>query len=492
MRLSACVVVFGAVAGTVSACSGGDSTGTPEVSSIRFVKQPANVIAGVPFDVTVELLKSDGTRANASNQVSVSVTGGATLSGPTTVTASNGLATFAELTTTQVGTDFQLQASSGGLTVSSAVFAVAPNGPSLGQSSMVQFPIPIEVGQPFTTRMLFKDQFGNVLAGRSISVTANLSGSTFTPSSGSTGADGSFSTTFRSTTAGSASVTATVDGTAITFASPLIVGSCPAPLSFTLNSSAVGTMPAGCIIADAPTVSYRFTTAAASGVSFGVTSPFAAILQVTTDPPGDHVGFSVESGLTVEWLLPAGTFITRLRAQSGLGQYTLNGALVPANLGRTLRALIVGGTYTGQSFMADDFDFGDGSVFDVFVMYSPRACTITVRSAAVDAYAIILNASGSTVIAEDDDTGGGVNGTDAQISLSPCADATSPVLIIANHWPPLPSGGAPYTLELALAAAGPGASTADASTTITHLRIPADLPLGRAIRAAIARKQKSR
>ncbi len=81
-------------------------------------------------------------------------------------------------------------------------------------------------------------------------------------------------------------------------------------------------------------------------------------------------------------------------------------------------ALAVGATINGQLQLGDELDI-DGAFLDRYALTVSTAGTvqITMRSGEVDSFLWLLD-SGSSVLDFDDDTGGGVNGLDAQISRS--------------------------------------------------------------------------
>jgi hypothetical protein len=222
----------------VSGCSD-SGTETIQIAALRFVTQPANVGAGVPMTVTVELLSDDDTRVtSATDEVTLSASGGATLGGTTTVDAVGGLATFNNVTVSTVGQNFQLTASAGEINTTSSTFAVVP-GPATVQQSTMTAPANVTANADATLTFRFRDALNNALGGAAVSVSTDLAGATFTPPGGTTEADGSFTTVFRAPTSGAASVTVNIAGTSITFPTVIDVAAGASALRFVTQPSNV-------------------------------------------------------------------------------------------------------------------------------------------------------------------------------------------------------------------------------------------------------------
>jgi MYXO-CTERM domain-containing protein len=104
-------------------------------SQLAFTASPSGFVgSGSPFTVRVAVRDAAGNLlTNASTQVTLSLTNapGATLSGTTTATTANGVATFAGLSVDKAGFGYTLQASASGLTpATSPSFSVAPGAAS--------------------------------------------------------------------------------------------------------------------------------------------------------------------------------------------------------------------------------------------------------------------------------------------------------------------------------------------------------------------------
>jgi hypothetical protein len=301
----ACLGVALASATLLSACGddGGPSI-VDQVVGLRFATQPSNGTAGTGFGVVVELLGDDGNVVtSANNPVTLSVGGGATLSGTTTQAATAGRATFSGLTVTQAGTGYVLTATSGPLTSPSTAFVIAPAAASAAQSSVTLTPSTITANTPSSAVFTFKDTYGNPIASLPVTLSTNLAGATFTPASGTTNASGSFTSSFVATAAGSANVTATVGGVQITIPTALTIG--PAltySITTTSNPANGGTVTgAGTVTANAAVSlvatangGFQFTNWTESGTPVSTSATYAftatgnralvANFQVVADP----------------------------------------------------------------------------------------------------------------------------------------------------------------------------------------------------------------
>jgi hypothetical protein len=68
------------------------------------------------------------------------------------------------------------------------------------------------------------------------------------------------------------------------------------------------------------------------------------------------------------------------------------------------------------------------------------------RSQVMDTFLYLFDPLSSQFVDLNDDSGGGVNGTDAQISMPQCSSPSGPVLVLANHYLPL-TGAYVLTVE---------------------------------------------
>jgi streptogramin lyase len=135
---------------------------------------PVSVTAGTPFGLAVEAEDSSG---NLDSSFNGTVTaglannpGGATLGGTLSVTASQGVATFSNLTLTQAAAGYTLAVSSSGVdSVTTSAITVTPA--AAAQLVITQQPpATVKVSSPFTMKASIEDAYGNVVTTASGSV----------------------------------------------------------------------------------------------------------------------------------------------------------------------------------------------------------------------------------------------------------------------------------------------------------------------------------
>jgi hypothetical protein len=189
-----------------------------------------------------------------------------------------------------------------------------------------------------------------------------------------------------------------------------------------------------CRVGGRPAAFHRFTVSAARSVEFAVEGDFAPEIAVLADRDSDHLfrhdGTNAVSGV---WLLPAGEYLLRVVARSGTGAYSVAGT-ARAEGGCLPRLLVpfASATYTRQLAGDSCLNTEDGSLYETFVIYSTRPCTITMRSNQVDSFLFISNGRTGEVVAFDDDSGGGVTGLDARVTLPVCNSGGDVLEVYAN------------------------------------------------------------
>ena len=139
---------------------------------------PSGVTAGGPFGVAVAVEDAYGNLVTGfDGDVTLALSGGpsrASLGGTTTVTAADGVATFAGLTLDKVGPQYRLQAMSAGLaSADTAEFGVSPSAPA--QLVITAQPsATIMAGSGFGLGVAVEDAFGNVVTGFAGDVTVSM------------------------------------------------------------------------------------------------------------------------------------------------------------------------------------------------------------------------------------------------------------------------------------------------------------------------------
>ena len=232
-------------AGLASATSSTFNITVGAAAKLGFLVPPSDATAGTSIApaVKVEIRDAGGNRVTgACNSVTLGIVanpGGGTLSGTNPVSAASGVATFANLSINKRGTGYTLQATSGALTAAtSPPFDIAADGVDAALSSLVaatdtigQCEFSCVPGiQASTVTVTVKDQFGNLVSGAPVVLSANGSGNGFSPSAtGTTDAGGVFSAAFNASVAEAKTISATAGGvgisqTATAAVMPVLVG----------------------------------------------------------------------------------------------------------------------------------------------------------------------------------------------------------------------------------------------------------------------------
>jgi len=119
-----------AAASLTNATSSAFNVTAGPAANLVFKSNPSNTTAGTAFGpVSVEIRDAYGNTVTGTNSITVSLQGGqgASLGGTTTVTAANGVATFADLAITRAASGYKLTAQATGLSNgNSSAFDVAP------------------------------------------------------------------------------------------------------------------------------------------------------------------------------------------------------------------------------------------------------------------------------------------------------------------------------------------------------------------------------
>jgi hypothetical protein len=319
----------------------------------------------------------------------------------------------------------------------------------------VNQPANVTVGQPFSVSVELITSGGDRATSATNVVTLTASGATLNGSTAVAAVAGLATFTGLTMTSGGTGVQLQASAAGFSSSSVAFTSTDPCgPIALSVPGNANGTInDTSCLLSGLRVALYRFTSTGSGANTFNVDAAFPARVEVTTVPPGDNVSFinSQSAQVNGEWLLPAGTYQFRVSARSGNGTYSITATNPAGNTGCTVRAFVVSGNYT-QALANSDCQFSDMSYYDVFYIYSTRACTVTLRSTAFDTYLIFADAQSGSTLAEDDDNGGGPMGTDSQLSRPACNAAGNPLAIVANSFGPTEVGS--YTLAVQLAGGG--------------------------------------
>ena len=169
---------------TITAPGGG---GSPSPAKLAFSVQPTNALTQATITPAVQVAVQDSNGnvvTNATNPVTLALTGGSGLGGTLTVTPQNGIATFSDLSLSTAGS-YTLSATSSGLTsaTSSSFTITAPGGggsPSPVTLAFLQQPSNALTGATISpaVQVAVKDSNGNIVATATNPVTLTLVGGT--------------------------------------------------------------------------------------------------------------------------------------------------------------------------------------------------------------------------------------------------------------------------------------------------------------------------
>ena len=164
----------------LTAAASNEFTVTPAAPAKLVVTTPtpSGVTAGGPFGVDISVEDGYGNLVTGfDGDVTLALSGGpsgANLGGTTTVTAADGVATFAGLTLDTVGPQYMLEATSAGLaSADTAAFGVSPAAPA--QLVITAQPsATITAGSGFGLAVAVEDAFGNIVTGFSGDVSVSM------------------------------------------------------------------------------------------------------------------------------------------------------------------------------------------------------------------------------------------------------------------------------------------------------------------------------
>src|SRR5439155_1397616 len=298
-------------------------------TQLVFTVQPSAVTAGAAITPPVQVTAEDALgNTDPGFTANVVVTlganpGGGTLSGTTTVAATNGVATFAGLSIDKAAAGYALAGSSGALTgAASSLFNVTASTVSAAQSTVsASSPIIASSGSSHSTiTVTARDQFANPIQGATVTLTATPTpGNTLTQPLGTTDAGGVATGSLSSTAAGLKTVSATVNAVAITQTATVVVN-------------------AGTVSASQSTVSETWPTGVGSG---------STTLRVTAR---DANGNPIQGATVVLATTGSGNTLTQPAATtnaSGVATGTLSSTLAESKtISATINAVAITQTAT--------------------------------------------------------------------------------------------------------------------------------------------------
>lgn len=175
-------VALAAVMTLLAGCGDDDDGMGPSgpVARVAFAVQPADATAGAAITPAVRIQLQDSRGrvvTTAANPVTISLSAnpaGGTLSGTTTVSAVNGVASFADLSIDIAGAGYALEATVDSLSEVSSPFSVVPASPA--QLVIVSQPTTTAIGTPIApaVQVALHDAFGNRVTSATVDVSVAL------------------------------------------------------------------------------------------------------------------------------------------------------------------------------------------------------------------------------------------------------------------------------------------------------------------------------
>jgi Big-like domain-containing protein/invasin-like protein/calcineurin-like phosphoesterase family protein len=219
--------IVSAKAGTLSLAQTDTITVNPATGgALFFTVQPSTAGAGTPITPPVEVTAKDPF-GNVSTGFTGMVTltladnpGSGTLSGTRAQAAVAGVARFNDLQIDRSASGYTLSAAATGMTAGkSAAFNITPGPVSASQSTVTALPSPITAStgsSAATITVTARDAAGNPIAGATVQLAATGTGFVLVQPAGVTNAAGTATGSLSGTIAGDKTISATVNGVAIT------------------------------------------------------------------------------------------------------------------------------------------------------------------------------------------------------------------------------------------------------------------------------------
>jgi Big-like domain-containing protein/invasin-like protein/calcineurin-like phosphoesterase family protein len=223
-------------------------------SALVFTGQPQSTAAGATITpaVTVEVRdqfnnKVTSPAASVTAAIGTNPSAG-TLSGTSTVTSSNGVASFSTLSIDKAGKGYTLTASATGLTsATSSPFDVTAVVPTVSATnSLVAASSPITAGAGSSTiTVTVKDGSGNPMSGITVTLSATGNGNTIAQPADTTNASGIATGSLSSTGAGTKTITAVAGGTTLSQKPVVTVNAGPADAGTSTVAASPSSITAG-------------------------------------------------------------------------------------------------------------------------------------------------------------------------------------------------------------------------------------------------------
>ena len=224
----------------------------------------------------------------------VSSPSGGSLNGDKTKdTDANGQAVFTDLNITGPVGSYTIRFRSSSLTAAtSTTVSLTAGAPSAGQSTVTANPTSVAVGDQSTITVTAKDAGGNPVSGVTVTLQASGGGNTLTQPSAQTDANGQTTGSFSSTSLGSHTITATVDGTPVSPSHATVTVTAGAPASIAVNAGDNQSAAAGTAVSTDPSVIVKDAggnPVAGVQVTFAVASGDGSVTGATPTTNGSGI-----------------------------------------------------------------------------------------------------------------------------------------------------------------------------------------------------------
>jgi hypothetical protein len=263
--------------------------------NLAFTQQPTSAASGVSISPAVKVQVNDSNNirvASSTASVTLGITGGpGTLSGATTQTAVNGIATFSGLSVNKDGS-YTLTATSSGISSgTSNAFNITSSSVSASTSTVSANPTTVTADGSTTSTITVTllDTNSNPVSGKAVSLTAGSGSSTITTVSGTTNASGQATFTVKDAVAQSVIYTAKDTTDSVTITPTATVTFTASKLAFTNSALSV----------TAGVCSSQVTVQTQDGSNNPTDPPSLVTIALSSSSTGTY-GFYSNSGCTTQ------------------------------------------------------------------------------------------------------------------------------------------------------------------------------------------------
>jgi alpha-tubulin suppressor-like RCC1 family protein/fibronectin type 3 domain-containing protein len=413
--------------------------------------------------------------------------GVSSVAGTSSVAAVSGAASFSGVSVVKIGTVY-LGASSAGLTSAcTASFAITVGAVSAAQSTVTAATATVGSGSNDTITLTGKDSYGNASPTGMTPVTFSASNTGGTGSFGTVTSAGSgvYTSPFTGAVAGSVTLTASVNGIAVTAAPSVTVNPSATIASISFSTQPASTGIAGTALATQPVVTYKdasgnIVTASSATSVLALYSDSACTTVVNTAPGGGAslsgtTTLAASSGVVTYTNIVVNDAVSALYLKATRSSLTacsnaINvspGAFSVATSTLTSSSTVVAGATLAVTLTALDANGNSNPSGSMTITYSSNSAPGTF-SATVAAGSGVFTSNFSTTLAGSATLSGLINGTTITatkaITVSPAAAAT---LAFTTQPPSTATAGVAYTTQPVVTIRDVYGNTSSSTTAVT-------------------------